>query len=166
MVERAHVVQPVGELDQDDADVVHHGEQHLAEVLRLPLLARGERNRPQLGDPFDDVGDVGAEQLLDAADRGLRVLDDVVQEPGRNRHDVELHVGELVGHFQRMDQIGLPGVPDLALVLEGRKDIGPPEQVNVGVRVDAPDFFDEVLEPDHGMRCLTDLKGAPDRRRG
>jgi hypothetical protein len=37
----------------------------------------------------------------------------------------------------------------LSLVLEGREDIGPPQQVNVSLRVDAPDFFDEVLEPDH-----------------
>ena len=160
MVERAHVVQPVGELDEDDADVVHHGEQHLAEVLRLPLLARRERDGPQLGDPFDDVGDVGAEELLDAPDRGLRVLDDVVQEPGRNRHDVELHVRELVGHLERVDQIRLPGVTDLALVLEGRKDVRPPQQVNIGVRVDPPDFFDEILEPDHEVRCLTNCGEA------
>ena len=39
-VERAHVVQPVGELDQDDADVLRHREQHLAEALRLRVLAR------------------------------------------------------------------------------------------------------------------------------
>ena len=154
VMERAHVVQPVGELDQDDADVVHHREQHLAEVLRLPLLARRERDRPQLGDPFDDVRDVGAEQLLDALDRGLRVLDDVVQQAGGNRDDVELHVGELVGDFERVDEVGLARMAHLSLVLEGGEDIGPPQQVNVGVRVDAPDFFDEVLEPDHEVWCL------------
>ena len=166
VVQRPHVVQPVGELDEDDADVVHHREQHLAEVLRLPLLARRERDRPQLGDPFDDVGDVGAEELLDPLDRGLRVLDDVVQEPGGNRHDVELHVGELVGHFERMDQVGLPGMADLALVLEGRKDVGPPQQVDVGVRVDAPDLFDEVLEPDHGSAVSNELRGSRPRSPG
>ena len=30
VLERAHVVQPVGQLDEDDADVVHHGEHHFA----------------------------------------------------------------------------------------------------------------------------------------
>ena len=38
MVERAHVVQPVGELDQQDADVVGHGEQELAEILGGALV--------------------------------------------------------------------------------------------------------------------------------
>ncbi len=40
VMQRAHVVETIGELDQDDADVVDHREQHLAEVLRLPLFAR------------------------------------------------------------------------------------------------------------------------------
>ena len=34
-----HVVQPVRQLDDDDANVVHHGEQHLADALGLPFLA-------------------------------------------------------------------------------------------------------------------------------
>src|SRR5215472_6382838 len=55
MVERAHVVHPIGELDEDDADVVHHREQHLAEVLRLPLFGRRKRNRADLRDAFDDM---------------------------------------------------------------------------------------------------------------
>ena len=155
VVQRPHVVQPVGELDQDDADVVHHRQQHLAEVLRLPLLARRERDRAQLGDPFDDVGDVGAEQLLDPLDRRLRVLDDVVEEPGGDRDDVELHVGEQVGDLERVDEVGLARMADLSLVLEGGEDVGPPQQVDVGVRVVRPDLFDEVLEPDHDLWCLT-----------
>ena len=36
--ERAHVVQPVRELDQDDADVVRHRQEHLPDVLGLLLL--------------------------------------------------------------------------------------------------------------------------------
>ena len=37
-VQRAHVVEPVGELDQDDPDVLGHRQQHLADVLGLLLL--------------------------------------------------------------------------------------------------------------------------------
>ena len=155
MVQRPHVVQPVGELHQDHADVVDHRQQHLAEVLRLPLLARRELNRAELGHPFDDVRDVGAEQLLDPLDRRLGVLDDVVEETGGDRDDVELHVREQVGDLERVHQVGLAGMADLSLVLEGRKHVRPPQQLDVGVRVVAPDLFDEVLEPDHECRCLT-----------
>ena len=33
--EGAHVVEPVGEFDEHDPDVVDHGQEHLAQVLRL-----------------------------------------------------------------------------------------------------------------------------------
>src|SRR6185437_1988934 len=36
VAERAHVVDAVGKLDHDDADIFHHGEQHFAEAFRLP----------------------------------------------------------------------------------------------------------------------------------
>jgi hypothetical protein len=36
-LQRAHVVQPIGELDHDDAPVVRHGNEHRAKVLDLLL---------------------------------------------------------------------------------------------------------------------------------
>ncbi len=78
VLERPHVVETVGELDQDDADVVNHGQEHLAEVLRLTFLARGEGNGADLGDTLDDMRDFGAKQLGDALGRGQRVFDDVM----------------------------------------------------------------------------------------
>ena len=155
MVQRPHVVQAVGELDQDDADVVDHRQQHLAEVLRLALLARRELDRAELGHPFDDVGDVGAEQLPDPLDRRLGVLDDVVEQAGGDGDDVELHVGEQVGDLERMHEVGLARMPHLSLVLEGRKDVRAPQQFGVGVRIAGAHLFDEVLEPDHECRCLS-----------
>ena len=131
VVQRPHVVQPVGELDQDDADVIHHRQQHLAEVLGLALLARRERNRADLGDALDDVGDLGAEELGDALGRRQRVLDDVVQQAGGDGHDVELHVREEVGDFERVNEIRLAGMAHLSLVLEGGEDVRPPQELEV-----------------------------------
>ena len=164
MVQRPHVVQPIRQLHQDHPDVVHHRQQHLAEVLRLPLFARRELNRSELGHPLDHVRDVGAEQLADPLDRGLGVLDDVVQQARGDRHHVELHVGQQVGDLERMHQVRLSRMAHLALVLEGGKDVRPPQQFGVGVRIAGPDFFDEVLEPDHGNRCLT-VDGVSDGKR-
>ena len=83
--------------------------------------------------------------------------------PGGDRHDVELHVGEEVGDLERMNQVGLAGVADLPLMLERRKDVGPPQQLEVGFRAVAPHFFEQRLESNHlgvGVansreRCLT-----------
>ena len=149
VIERPHVVQAVGELHHDDADVVDHGEEHLAEVLRLPLFARRERNRAELGHALDDVRHLGSEQLLDALDRRERVLDDVVQQAGSDGHDVESHVREDVGDLERMDEIRLTGMANLSLVLERREDIRLSQQFDICVRRAGPDLLDEVLEPNH-----------------
>ena len=64
--ERAHVVEPVGELDQQDADVARHRHDHLAHVLGLRQLAGLELQLVELRQAVDDLGDVVAELLLGA----------------------------------------------------------------------------------------------------
>ena len=104
---------------------------------------------PSLVTPFDHVRHVRPEQFLDAFDRSVRVLDDVVEQAGGNGDDVELHVGEEVRDLERMHEVGFPGMTDLSLVLERREDVRPPQQLDVGLGVGRPDLFDEVLEPNH-----------------
>jgi hypothetical protein len=62
-VQRAHVVKPVGQLDQDHPDVGGHRDHHLSVVLGLLLVAAVERDPRQLGDAVDELGDVVAEPL-------------------------------------------------------------------------------------------------------
>ena len=64
-LQRAHVVQPVGQLHDDHADVVDHRQQHLADALGLPLLARIEMQLAQLGDAVHAARHFVAELLLD-----------------------------------------------------------------------------------------------------
>ena len=97
-----------------------------------------------------------AEQLANLLDGVGRVLDDVVQQAGGDGDDVQPQVGQDVGHLERVDEVGLARSADLSLVLVGGKHVGPAEQLGVGVRVGRPHLLDEVLEPDHGGRCLTD----------
>ena len=108
-----------------------------------------KRNRADLGDAFDDVGDFGAEQLLDALDGRERVLDDVVEQPGGDGDGVELELDQEVGDGERVDEVGLARVAHLIAVLEGRKDVGPPEQLHVGVRAVGSDLLQEVFESNH-----------------
>ena len=90
----AHVVQAVGQLDQDDADVVHHGQHHLAHVFGLRFFGRGEIDLADLGDAFDDVGDLLAEFGLDLVDGDGGVFDRVVQQAGGDGRGVEPHLGQ------------------------------------------------------------------------
>ena len=91
--------------------------------------------------PFDDVGDLGAEQLLDALDGRQRVLDDVVEQAGGDGDGVELHVGQEVGDGEGVDQVGLAGMAHLSPVLEGREDVGPPAAVRRRLPERRPGLF-------------------------
>ena len=58
MFERAHIVQAVSQLDEHDAHIGDHGEQHLANVFSLAVFAIGELDLVDLSDALDDVGDL------------------------------------------------------------------------------------------------------------
>ena len=149
VLERAHVVQPVGELDQQHAHVVGDGEQELAQVLGLLGLARDEVELLQLGQALDQMADVGAEDLVDLGARRRRVLDRVVQQRRRDGGVVELEVGQDRRDFERMGEIRVAGgALLLAMRLHG-VDIGAVEQRLVGVRVVAADPLDQIVLPHH-----------------
>jgi len=113
-LQRAHVVQTVGELDQDDAHVARHREQHLAEVLRLRVLGRLEFDLVELGDAVHQVGDRLAEGVRDLGlgDRG--VLHHVVQQRRHQCLPVQAPAREDLGHGERMRHIGFAGLARLA----------------------------------------------------
>ena len=55
----AHVVEPVGDLDEDHPDVLAHGDEHLPQVLHLLVFLGGVLDAGQLADAFHQVGDGG-----------------------------------------------------------------------------------------------------------
>ena len=112
----AQVVRAVGELDQDHAQVAHHRQQHLAEVLRLRFLAILEADLVELGDAIDDLGDVVAEARGDVGLGDRRVLDDVVQDRADDGVGVQVQVGEDLRRGHRMRDVGLARDALLALV--------------------------------------------------
>src|SRR3954454_767050 len=100
--ERAHVVQPVGELDQQDADVAGHRDDHLADVLRLGEFARLERQLVELREAVDDLRHVVAELVADRVERHRRVFDRVVEQSRLERRRVEPKIGEDLSHRERV----------------------------------------------------------------
>ena len=135
VVERAHVVQAVRELDHQHAEVVGHGHDHLPEVLRLPLLPRGEGELADLGHSVDEVGDFRPELPRQVVLGGPRILEHVVQEAGDDRGDVHLEVHEEAGDFQGVGEVGLARCALLALVALLGEAVGAVHQVQVGTRL-------------------------------
>ena len=140
MLQRAHVVQAVGQLDEHDADVVDHGQHHLADALGLGLFAGGKIDFADLGDALDDVRDLLAEFRANVVDGDRGVFDGVVQQAGGDSGGVETHVGQHGGHFQRMHQVGLARGAGLALVMARGEVVGLLDQSKIVVRAVAADF--------------------------
>ena len=93
-IERAHVVQPISQLDQDDTRILRDGQKELAVILDLTLFARRERQVGDLGQSIDDLRDLFAEFVLDVLDRDIGVFDDVMQQPADHGRRVELQIRE------------------------------------------------------------------------
>ena len=123
-VDRAHVVQAVGELDQDDPDVGGHRDHHLAVVLGLRLVARLEGDAGQLGDAVDERRrsprrSARATSSIEADG----VLDGVVQQRRAERLGVQAHARADPRDADRVDDEVLAGLPPLVgVVLAGEHE--------------------------------------------
>ena len=135
VMEGAHVVQPVGQLDQQHADVARHGEEEFAQILGGALIFGLRLDLRQLGDAVDEPRDRRPEALLDLLGGRQRILDRVVEDRGGDRLVVELEVGQYAGDLDRMAEIGIAAGALLAAMRLHRKDIGTVEQRLVGVRI-------------------------------
>ncbi len=118
-VEGAHVVKTVGELDEDDAEVLRHRHHHLADVLGLLLLVGPDGDAAQLGHALDQVRHLRTELLLDLVGGEGGVLHGVVEQRRGERLSVELEVGEDGGDLERVVDVVLPRQAPLAAVGRG-----------------------------------------------
>ena len=146
VLDRPHVVQAVGELDEDDAHVLRHRDDHLPVVLGLGLLAALEADPRQLRDAFDELGDVRAELRAQLLEIRVRVLDDVVHERRGDRLLVEMELGADARDAERMVDELLAGSPCLARVRTLGELERPAEELLVDVRVVRLDLGDQLLD--------------------
>jgi hypothetical protein len=146
--ERAHVVQPVGELDEQDADVARHRDDHLADVLSLLLLPTlRNSSASSFVRPSTDPRYIGAELRLELVDGDVRVLDRVVQERGDQRRGIQTEVREDLRDRERVVDEVLARDPLLALVAELGEAVGTLDLLQVGLRVVPADRTEQALEP-------------------
>ena len=114
-------MQTVCQLDQDDADILRHGEKHFAQISRLHLLLylgpvpviSGELQFFQLGHAVDQTRDISAELLFDLLACQDCVLHHIMQKSGGNGFLIQFEVRQNRGDIQRVNDIWLPGFTQL-----------------------------------------------------
>jgi hypothetical protein len=131
-IERAHVVQPVRELDDDDARVLRDREQQLAVALDLAFLLRtAGREFGDLCESVDYAGDLLAEIALDVGHRDAGVFDDIVDQPAGDGHRIELQLRQDLGDFDAVRDEGLAGETLLTAVRLGAETVRAREKIAV-----------------------------------
>src|SRR5580692_1071116 len=144
--ERAHVVEAVSELDHHDANVIDHGQEHFADVLGLPGFRGGHVKAADLRDAFDQASHVRPKPLFNASDRIFGIFDGIVKKGGGERGGIHAHVGENVGHFKKVRDIGIAGAAELVAVTLGSNFVGAANHPGVFRRPVFSKFFEEFLE--------------------
>ncbi len=128
--DRAHVVQPVGELDDQDPQVLGHRHQHLAHRRGLLGLAGVELQSLQLGHAVHDLGDLGAERAFHVGDGDLGVLDGIVQQRSDQRDLVQTDLGDDPGHRHRVVDVALAAAAALVAVRLLGRLVGPVDHLH------------------------------------
>ena len=153
VVKGAHVVQAVGQFDQQDPDVFGHGQDQLAEVLGLGRVVRLKLDAGQLGDAVHQARHLLAEVVFDLLQGGRGVLDGVVKERRDDRRGVQLIRGQNPRHLQGMGEIGIARGPFLHAVGLHGENIGAVKGVLVGAWIVRLDLFEQFELPDHVRPC-------------
>ena len=122
--ERAHVVRAVGQLHQDDAYIVGHGQQHLAEGLCLIFLAGAELELVELGQAVDQVCHMGTELFRELGLGDPRIFHGVMEQGSHESLCVELPLGTLCSDRDRMGDVRFAALAHLPQVRAVRQLVG------------------------------------------
>ena len=129
--QRAHIVQAVGELQQDHADIIAHGHEHLAEIMRLGLFQAFKLHLVELADAVHERGHALAEPALQGLLGGRRVFDHIMQHGGHEGLVIHVHLAQDARHGQGMMDIGLAARAFLPRVRPGAELIGAPHLLDL-----------------------------------
>ena len=135
-------MKPVGDLDEDDADVLGHGHEHLADVLHLLVFDAGILYARQLGDALNDVGNGRPERAGDVGMGQISIFDHVMQQRSDDRILVKPHVHRDVGSRDAVRHIGRAAVlAQLPRMCAARHLIGRADAVKVDAVAVGADLF-------------------------
>ena len=148
-VERAHIVEPVRQLDEQHPDIAGHGEQEFPQIFGSAFGVGLRLNCRQLGNAINKPRDILAKQLLDLVLGRDGIFDRVVEDRRRDRLIIEPQIRQDTGDFDRMAEIGIARGAFLRAMCVHRKHIGAVDQSLISPGVIAFDPFNQFILPQH-----------------
>ncbi len=133
-------MQAVGQLHHHDANVVHHGQQHLADVFGLARFGSQQVQAVDFCDPFHERRDVRPKAFGDARVETRVSSTTSCSSAAHKRGDVQLHVRQDVRDFQRMRKVRVARLAQLRAVLLGGKIKRAAQKLDVARRARLPAF--------------------------
>src|SRR5256885_5492492 len=124
-------MQPIGELNNNDADIVYHRKQHLADGLGLALFSGSVTDLRDLRQTVYEVGYLFSETLLDLFESGASVFYHIVKQTRSNADNIQSHLSEDIGDLKRVGQIWLPRFAHLPFVNHCGEQISAAQQIQV-----------------------------------
>ena len=116
IIQRAHVVQPVGQLDDDNSNILCHGQQHLAYIFRLLLCPAGIRNIGELCHTIHQFGYIAAKLLFYILQRYGSIFHHIMQQPTDDGIRIHAQSYQYYRHFYGMGNIWVTGRTHLSFV--------------------------------------------------
>ena len=101
-LERAHIMQPVRQLDNNDTHILGHGQEHFTHTVDLLVFLRPVIKPVQLGNAVDEKGHFFTEEPLHIFKSIRRIFNDIVHQRRRYSRCVDFHVRQDLGHCQRV----------------------------------------------------------------
>ena len=121
--EGSHVVESIGEFDEEHAPIRRHGDQHLANRGGLLRFFRVEVEAIEFGDAIDDPSNLLAELGRNSVEGQHGVLDGIVEERCGDRGGIESEISHDEGYGDGVGDVGLTGPSHLS-VMGSRSDLG------------------------------------------
>ena len=160
-LDRPHVVQTVGQLDEDHTQIFGHGHEQLAEILGLFGFGAGKLEIGQLGHPINQHRHLVTKANSYFGIGGFGVFDGVVQKRGDDRRIVKLLFSQNRGNSDRMREIGFARVTKLTLMHLAAIVIGRADERLIGLGVVVAHQRNKVVCRDH--RRLIHMRPASRR---
>lgn len=110
-----HVIDAIRKLDEDDPHILADRDEHLPEASDHPLLSTVFELRELLHSP-GDVGDILSEYGSQILHGAIGILGDIMQEAGLDGNDVGFESEQLLRCFYGVDDVRVPGFPELSVM--------------------------------------------------